>query len=433
MTLKKTRFTNYRSFEQYEIEFGEKTTLLIGRNGMGKTNLLSGIVQSLSFIFSKQRNQPQYEFIASSDQGVKPFSINDVRYHIDDYKYPVEIACSALIGDPSTYQEVLKWSLRQEGPKSGLRDSLFRVPYHTFWEYYMTRNEKPVLAFFSDGFPHKNTRISKSMKDRLESGNPLPSNTGYYQWDEEQSCVEIWKTYYKMQWMNNNSAPNQERSHYIEAVNQALVEFSMPLNGGNEEMEVSRLFVETRGEKNVLMIEMSNGERKPYDSLPQGYNRLFSMVFDLANRSYLLNRHCNPEGIAIIDEIELHLHPSLAAEVLQRLRRSFPRMQFIASTHSPLVIANFNQSEGNSDDNRLYSLYKTSQGYDRKRILDLYGMDYATSLSEVMGTPSSLPQMDKWKRAYLYWQGQDEIKAARIAEEIKREFPNSRIIQELNL
>ena len=79
----------YRNFTHYDLQFGKKTSILIGRNGMGKSNLLSGMVQAMSFIFSKQRDTPQYDFIRSSDQGVKQFAITDSRYANGDYCFPL--------------------------------------------------------------------------------------------------------------------------------------------------------------------------------------------------------------------------------------------------------------------------------------------------------------------------------------------------------
>lgn len=87
MFLKSISLTNYRNFEHYSLEFGKRTTMLIGRNGMGKTNLINSMVQAISFIFSKQRNMPQTDFIRSSDQGVKRFSATDARFRTDP-QYP---------------------------------------------------------------------------------------------------------------------------------------------------------------------------------------------------------------------------------------------------------------------------------------------------------------------------------------------------------
>ena len=41
----------------------------------------------------------------------------------------------------------------------------------------------------------------------------------------------------------------------------------------------------------------------------------------------------------MIDEIDLHLHPRWQARILEDLVRIFPNVQFIVTTHSPVVVA----------------------------------------------------------------------------------------------
>lgn len=431
MILKSISLRNYRNFQEYNMELGKRTTMLIGRNGMGKTNLISSMVQAMSFIFSKQRDMPQTEFIRSSDQGVRRFAVMDARFTYDN-QYPLYIRAKAEINGRTE----LSWGLEQDGRKSGLKDSKFRDAYLKFWDYYNERGEKPLLAFFSDGFPHKNTRISAAMKERLESGFALPANTGYYQWDQDQSCVEIWKRYFIQQWLNNRLNPDAKKEAYVEAIKTALFEFSKPLNKNleNGEMVVEDLFVEMRGEAGTLMIKLAGKDTAtPFNNLPQGYNRMFSMALDLASRSYLLNGNCNPEGIVFIDEIELHLHPSVAISILQRLRRSFDRLQFIVSTHSPLVITNFNQ-QGGADDYRLYQLTCEDGVYDKKRVGDVFGLNYNEGLTTVMEAKDRDRNMKEMRDLYLFWKDRDERKAGLVAERIRNEYAqNLAFIKDLGL
>ena len=431
MILKSISLRNYRNFQEYNMELGKRTTMLIGRNGMGKTNLISSMVQAMSFIFSKQRDMPQTEFIRSSDQGVRRFAVMDARFTYDN-QYPLYIRAKAEINGRTE----LSWGLEQDGRKSGLKDSKFRDAYLKFWDDYNERGEKPLLAFFSDGFPHKNTRISAAMKERLESGFALPANTGYYQWDQDQSCVEIWKRYFIQQWLNNRLNPDAKKEAYVEAIKTALFEFSKPLNKNleNGEMVVEDLFVEMRGEAGTLMIKLAGKDTAtPFNNLPQGYNRMFSMVLDLASRSYLLNGNCNPEGIVFIDEIELHLHPSVAISILQRLRRSFDRLQFIVSTHSPLVITNFNQ-QGGADDYRLYQLTCEDGVYDKKRVGDVFGLNYNEGLTTVMEAKDRDRNMKEMRDLYLFWKDRDERKAGLVAERIRNEYAqNLAFIKDLGL
>jgi predicted ATP-binding protein involved in virulence len=78
---------------------------------------------------------------------------------------------------------------------------------------------------------------------------------------------------------------------------------------------------------------------------------LVAMVADIAWRSSVLNPYLGEaaavasEGVILIDEIDLHLHPRWQRHVLDDLRRTFPRLQFVATTHSPQIIASAHREE----------------------------------------------------------------------------------------
>lgn len=424
---------NFRNFEEYYIALGRKTTIFIGRNGMGKTNLIEGMVQSLSFIFSIPKDTQQYEFIRSTDQSVKSFKTTDPRYVNKNYTYPLALEIKGGI-EFNNGTIPLIWSFEQKTKKSGLKTSLYKEAYRFFWEHYNTFEEKPVLAFFSDSFPHKDTNIGKGMKYKLKSGNPLPDCDGYYQWDKEQSCVNIWKKYFVQQWINNRLTPDDEKEKFVNAINSKLHEFSMPISRNSNESIIRGLSVDYRDEEATLLIVFEDGTTKPFDSLSAGYERIYSMILDLASRSYLLNRNTVPEGIVFIDEIDLHLHPSLAAEILPRLQRSFPRIQFIVTTHSPLVISNFDQSGEDNDDYRLINLLKKDDEYYNRTIDNIYGLDYNSSLVNIMETKPNERYRDELINAYLYWRENDEERAEQISNLLRQKYGNtSAVIRELEL
>jgi predicted ATP-binding protein involved in virulence len=82
----------------------------------------------------------------------------------------------------------------------------------------------------------------------------------------------------------------------------------------------------------------------PVDMLSDGLRNAVAMVADLAFRAYKLNPHLGVRaaletpGVALIDEVDMFLHPSWQQTILESLRTAFPRVQFIVSTHSPQVL-----------------------------------------------------------------------------------------------
>lgn len=78
---------------------------------------------------------------------------------------------------------------------------------------------------------------------------------------------------------------------------------------------------------------------------------MIAMVGDLAFKAAQLNPHLGADvlnqtpGIVLIDELDLHLHPRWQRHVVEDLRRMFPEVQFIATTHSPFVVQSLRDGE----------------------------------------------------------------------------------------
>ena len=88
---------------------------------------------------------------------------------------------------------------------------------------------------------------------------------------------------------------------------------------------------------------MGSGVHKiPGVALSHGYQSTFAWIADLIGHVFLESRGGIPttdmEGLVLLDEIDLYLHPSWQATFIRALRRVFPKIQFIATTHSPVVL-----------------------------------------------------------------------------------------------
>ena len=86
-----------------------------------------------------------------------------------------------------------------------------------------------------------------------------------------------------------------------------------------------------------------DGETLDLSQLSDGERSFLAMICDLGRRLALANpRLENPlygSGVVLIDELELHLHPKWQRQIVHKLTTTFPRCQFIATTHSPQVVA----------------------------------------------------------------------------------------------
>ncbi|NKB18786.1 MAG: AAA family ATPase [Pseudanabaena sp. CRU_2_10] len=123
---------------------------------------------------------------------------------------------------------------------------------------------------------------------------------------------------------------------------------------------------------------------KSINQLSDGEKCLLAMVGDLARRLAIANPGLdNPlegEGVVLIDEIELHLHPKWQRMIIPALVRTFPNCQFIVTTHSPQVLSEVQP-------NSIYILESTDRGVIAKRPTSSYGRDSNQILEDLMDVP----------------------------------------------
>lgn len=422
MRINKVQLHNYRNYKDSSVDFGSEVTIFIGKNGTGKTNLIKAIKQLLSFIFSRRKDDPQYKFVSSSDRNVISYKPLDARYGKDEdedeynYHYPIVNTMYAVLANG----EQMDWTFEKDSLGSGLKDSLYRKANQSFWKLYISqKNELPVFAYFSDSYPHVNLQLSTTIKELLESGNPLPRNAAYYKWDDDKNCTEIWLQYFIMQYKKSRLQKNEEATCFVDTIRKALVKCSKPVSEYNPDREIvlKDIALDFRGKKEVVVLEYENGTQIPFTELPTGYLRLFSMVLDIACRSYLLNKDSNPAGIVLIDELDLHLHPSVERTILKRLRTTFSRIQWIVSTHSPLVLSAFEQKEGS---NVIYKISKVGTDIDFSPVANMQGVDASTGLKYTMDTPDDDSRLNDYKEAYDFWKAKgDAEKLVNIKNMIK--------------
>ena len=100
-----------------------------------------------------------------------------------------------------------------------------------------------------------------------------------------------------------------------------------------------------------LMIALDHEGLMPFDDLSDGYRNMVGIIADIAHRASRLNPHLGvdaaikTQGIVLIDEIDLHLHPKWQRRVVADLKNAFPLLQFIVSSHSPFILQSLEPGE----------------------------------------------------------------------------------------
>ncbi|MFO0608904.1 MAG: AAA family ATPase [Polyangiales bacterium] len=199
----------------------------------------------------------------------------------------------------------------------------------------------PLFAYFGTG-----RFWSSPTLDRDESDAPGSRLRGYESWFAPDARVRRWLAWMKTQ----HFAAWQEgvESALLQAVRAAVVAC---VEGCVDLVWLAKL--------DELVLTFDDGRRIPFRDLSDGQRGLCALVGDLAHRAAELNPHLGvaaPQqtpGVALIDEIDMCLHPRWQRRVVEDLRRTFPRVQFFATTHSPFIIQSLRPGELIDLDQRL--------------------------------------------------------------------------------
>ena len=127
---------------------------------------------------------------------------------------------------------------------------------------------------------------------------------------------------------------------------------------------------------NEFVIRMDGLGDQLFSNLSDGQRIMLTLIGDLVRRVVMLNPHFGDKalletpGVVLIDELDLHLHPKWQRRVIQDLKNTFPRVQFIATTHSPQLIGEALPQEIRILENERVTRPERSFGVDSSEILE---------------------------------------------------------------
>lgn len=354
MRLKQIRLQNFRCFEDFTLELHPEATLLAGRNGAGKTTLFDALRLALGWSLS---GMPE-----ASSLPVKDADVRLVRHIVGDIvdlqpagSLRIEWALDTAAGESS-------WAFGA----NGLAADRALVQRNKSLGRSILTGEAGALPLIA---AYEASRGWTAIQ-RLNQSPPTNRLGGYSNWSSPSASLGTmtgWIKKYTFVELQEKAPVPQ-----LAGVNRAVCD-AIP--------GTSALTFNVRHDE--VRVHFEDGAIESLERLSDGYRSMVAMVADIAWRASVLNPHLQEraaretEGVVLIDELELHLHPSWQWEVLPALRRAFPRIQLIATTHSPQVL-----SSAQPDQVRLLSR-------DHATALTpthLHGWDSVTVLEDLMGT-----------------------------------------------
>jgi len=327
--VRRVRLENYRCFQTKEIDLPSGFNVLIGGNGAGKTAVLDALAEVLRHVVRALSGQESATRLSKEDVRVAAFERGEVP--VEEPQYPAEISPTfGLFGDPlgSEYG----WKVTSEHGTSWMRTGraisalnvldFARLSVQSGYDVPL-----PVFAYYRTG------RAWSGAPSANGGGSDERSRlAGYAGWD--QPAVDIGPL---EAWWNRMELLRAQRGGSLgtlEAVRKTVLRSLGP------DYEDVRFDAELHG----LAAKRSGGPWLPFRRLSDGARNMFGMVADLAVRCARLNPHFGAaasektSGTVLVDELDLHLHPSWQRRIVDDLRAAFPLVQFIATTHSPAIL-----------------------------------------------------------------------------------------------
>ena len=337
--------------------------LIIGDNASGKTTILRGMRIALSSFFT-----------GFSDENTKTTGIvnGDFTrlYHNGQQALirPVKI-CFDIDNYKNLYIERLglKKKTLYKGVKEYKNNAFLLYLQRTFTNE--SQIPLPLFASFSTEDIHSTRKLSVKDFKRYQ----LPPSFGYYECLYGDGFLDYWIK--RLLVLEEGATDKTEIAIIRNAVKTSLGE-----EGCNVIEDIS-----VRPNQGKVYFCLKDGREIESDDLSDGYKRLANIVIDLAFRCAFLNRSVygmqtceQTAGTVLIDEIDEHLHPSLQSVVLSALQRAFPRVQFIVTTHAPMVMTGVTDIPENQvlkldyRDGKYVSTPISTYGLDASTILELY-------------------------------------------------------------
>lgn len=372
--MRKLVLNNFRCFKSIEFSFRPNINLLVGDNASGKTSVLKSCLYVLSSFFSGFKDDnTKYNFFT--------FSNNDFREIVEDEQLLQEEAIDISSDISDAFNDgfngdiqLIRASKEHRLIKSKLTSyRKFSANLLNMYSKETIGRQEPLPLFVS--YSTNDIHYTRKINEKKFLSYLQKPSFGYYECFAASGFLKHWNKRMLV------LAEAEKSLDEIEIVKAALIS-SLGEGACNILKDI-----EVRTNKRKVFYRLLDGREITEEQLSDGYKRIVSIITDIAFRCALLNKNyynkldvCSKtKGTVLIDEIDLHLHPTLQSTILKGLQSTFPSLQFIVSTHAPMVMS----SIANNDANIVYKLdYSKEEGYTAKEVIT-YGMDLS-NISEVI-------------------------------------------------
>lgn len=306
MNINRVSLTNIRCFDELEIQLDGRSALIIGDNGDGKSTVIRSLAMGLcddssaAALFRDLHGE-------TVQKGYKSGRIEvTLRDHTGEFRTVTEIKSL------KTFERV-EQTLSHRSLRSKRRRKISQMEF-------------PWNRIFAAGYG-----AGIRVQGTADYDYYLTADAVYplFRYDAPLQNPEL----IVRRLVDAARRNGQGGAHKILTYIKTLLKNLLQLDD-QDQVELTRTGITVRG----------RWGRSELSSLGDGYRSTVTWILDLLSWWFLRRSHARRSngpvairGIVLIDEIEQHLHPRWQRNIMRLLTDSFPHVQFIATTHSPLV------------------------------------------------------------------------------------------------
>ena len=354
MRLDKLRIQNYRCFGEFEIDFDPHLTILIASNGGGKTTILDAARVALwPFVkgFDLGSQTGKSATIQNEDVRLAQFSSGNM-----ESQTPSAIEAWGRWADGAGRDHWLQQRLRLKKSTNTIGDagSKALTSYGKSLQEQVRNDTQvilPMVTYLGTSRLWYEGRFTSAAAQTTLDKSEYSRTSGYLNCLSYSSSFKTFTAWYSWIYLSYREAQliALERK---EKISEAGLRFEQIIAAIKN--AIDRLIKVPTGwhsleysashQQQLVMHHPEQGVL-PVDMLSDGLRNSIAMVADLAFRACKLNPHLEARapletpGIALIDEVDMFLHPYWQQSIIGSLRAAFPAMQFIVTTHSPQVLS----------------------------------------------------------------------------------------------